>query len=158
MTRSPVEADRAKPRHSPSQTDYRCVPICGACYGSAGIDVRRLRADAAASFERACIDLGYLDTSVVRCLIAVGCNVVANPVGYCIAVGRRLQDESVAEADRRRQVFEERFRDTCPHGSKFETCAECSNDRQRALDLFPALSRYFPTSRSGPPGGEGEAS
>ncbi len=107
------------------------------------------------SFERADINLDYLDTAVVRCLIAAGSGPVANPVGYCIAVGRRLQDESAAEADRRRREFEERIRDTCSHGSDPEICAECSKDRRRALDLFPALRRYLPMSRTQSSTGEG---
>lgn len=146
MTEFHADAERATPRPSSIQTDSCCFSDCRECRPSVGIDVRRLRGDAAVSFKRAGINLAYLDTSVVRCLIAVGCSAVASPVSYCIAVGRRLQDESAAEADRRRRDFEARFRDTCPHGSNLEVCAECSTDRQRALDLFPALRRHVPTS------------
>ena len=155
MTQSPADPGRAMLRPSSTQTDSRCLAVCRARPVTVGIDVRRLRGDAAVSFERAGINLGYLDTSVVCCLVAFGRGAVANPVGYCIAVGRRLQDESAADADRRRREFEDRFRNTCPHGSNAEICEECSKDRQRALDLFPALRRYSPSSPTGSPRGEG---
>ena len=145
MTPPSADPERAMPRSSSTRTDSRCLEVCRGRHPSVGIDVRRLRGDVEASFERAGIDLAYLDVSVVRYLIAVGCRAVGNPVSYCIVVGRRLQDESGAEADRRRREFESRFRNTCPHGSNDEICEECSRDRQRALDLFPALRRYFPT-------------
>lgn len=150
-----VEAVNAMAPQFSTQTDSHCPSVCSECTSSVGMDVRRLRGNAAVSFERANIDLSYLDTAVVICLIAIGCRGIANPVGYCIAVGRRLQDESAAEADRRRREFEERFRDTCPHGSNLDVCAECSTDRQRALDIFPALRRHVPSSNVGPHTKEG---
>lgn len=156
MTRFPADVERAMPRPSSTETGCRCLSVCRACTTSVGIDVRRLRGDAAASFERAGIDLGYLDEAVVSCLIAVRCRAVANPVGYCIAVGRRLQDESAGEADRRRRELQERVRDTCPHGSNLEVCGECGTDQQRALDLFPTLRRHVSTP-AGCPTGEGGA-
>lgn len=155
MTHFPAGAERAMPRPSSPQTSSRDSSECRWCRPSTGIDVRRLRGDAAMSFERADIDLVYLDTSVIRCLIAMSCRAVANPVGYCIAVGRRLQDESSAEANRRRREFEDRFSTTCSHGSNVEICKECSTDRQHALDLFPALGRYLPVSPTAFPRGEG---
>lgn len=155
MTQSSADPERVMPRPFSIQTDSCCLPDRRARHQSFGIDVRRLRGDAAVSFERAGIDLAYLDTSVVRCLVAVSRSALANPVSYCIAVGRRLQDESAAEADRRRRELEERIRDTCAHGSNLEVCAECSTDRQRALDLFPALRRHIPTSPVSPPAEKG---
>lgn len=155
MTQCPADAEGTTPRQSSTRTNAPNLPVCRSCRLSVGIDVRRLRGEAARRFERAGIDLVYIDTSVVRCLIAVGCRAVANPVGYCIAVGRRLQDESATEADRRRREFEERIRGTCSHGSNLRICAECSKDRQRALDLFPALRRYLPMAPTGSSNGEG---
>jgi hypothetical protein len=153
----PAEAESAMAPLSSTQTGSRYLSICRECTSSAGIDVRRLRGDATVSFERAGIDFSYLDTAVVRCLIAISCRAITNPVGYCVAVGRRLQDESVAAADRRRREFEERFRNTCPHGSNLEVCPQCSTDRQRALDIFPALRRHVPTSTVTSPTKEGGA-
>lgn len=158
MTRQlPAEAESAMAPLFSTQTDSRFLSVCRECTSSVGIDVRRLRGNATVSFERAGIDLSYLDTAVVGCLIAISCRAITNPVGYCIAVGRRLQDESAAAADRRRREFEERFRDTCPHGSNLEVCPECSTDRQRALDIFPALRRHVPTSTVSYPTKEGGA-
>jgi hypothetical protein len=150
-----AEAESAMAPLFSTQTDSRFLSVCRDCTSSVGMDVRRLRGDATVSFERAGIDLSYLDTAVVSCLIAISCRAITNPVGYCIAVGRRLQDESVAAADRRRREFEERFRETCPHGSNLEVCPECSMDRQRALDIFPALRRHVPESTVGTPIKEG---
>jgi hypothetical protein len=116
------------------------------CCRAACIDVRELRAHAKRCFQRAGIKPCYLDTAVVRCLIADRAKVVENPLGYCLAVGRLLQEESAAAADRRRREFESKVAGTCPHGSGIDRCSECSRDREFALELFPSLRRYLPAS------------
>jgi len=110
------------------------------------IDIKQLRARAACRFVDAGIDSRYVDTAVVVFLIADGARTVTNPIGYCLAVGRRLQDDSVSERDRRRRQLEEMVANTCPHDSTVENCSYCVGDRTRALELFPSLRRYLPPS------------
>ncbi len=116
------------------------------CCHAGGIDVGELRAAARRCFERVAIQLRYLDTAVIRCLIADGRQVVENPLGYCLAVGRRLQEESAAAADERQRAFESKVSAICSHGSAFDHCSECAQDREFALELFPSLRRYVPAS------------
>jgi len=117
-----------------------------ACCRLADIDVRKLRAEAAACFARSGIHQRYVDTAVVRCLIAVNTRPVVNPLNYCLAVGRRFQDESVVEAVARWREFQRHIRSSCPHGSSVERCLACAQDRARALELFPTIRRHLPES------------
>jgi hypothetical protein len=117
-----------------------------ACCRLAGIDVRKLRADAAACFARSGIHHSYVDTAVVRCLIAVNTRPVVNPLNYCLAIGRRFQDESAAEAVARWREFQRQIGNTCPHRSSIERCTACAQDRARALELFPTIRRHLPES------------
>lgn len=110
------------------------------------ISVNELRVEAARCFARAGINSRYVDTALVRCLIAASTRLVVNPLNYCLAVGRRLQDESTAESIARWREFQRQIGNTCPHGSSAERCGQCAEDRQRALDLFPSLRRYLPAS------------
>jgi hypothetical protein len=117
-----------------------------ACCRLAGIDVRKLRADAAACFARSGIHHSHVDTAVVRCLIAVTTRPVVNPLNYCLAIGRRFQDESVAEAVARWREFRRHFDNACPHRSSVERCPACAQDRARALELFPTIRRHLSES------------
>lgn len=110
------------------------------------IDLRELRARAADRFADAGIRLQFVDTAVLTFVIAKNTGSIANPLGYCLAVGRRLHTDSNAETEKRRREFEILVRNTCPHGSSIERCGQCARDRQRALDLFPSLRRYLPAS------------
>jgi hypothetical protein len=110
------------------------------------ISVKELRAEAARRFTRAGIHPRYVDTVVVRCVIAMNTRLMVNPLNYCLAVGRRLQDESTAESIARWREFQRQISNTCPHGSSVERCGQCAEDRQRALHLFPSLRRYLPAS------------
>ena len=110
------------------------------------IDIKGLRAGAARRFAEAGIHSCYVDTAVVVFLIAHSSKKVANPLGYCLAVGRRLQDDSVTERDKRRRRLEELVANTCPHDSTVEDCSDCVEDRARALELFPSLRRYLSPS------------
>jgi hypothetical protein len=116
------------------------------------IDIRELRARAARRFTEAGIESRYVDTAVVVLLIADRAGIVANPLGYCLAVGRRLQDDSVTGRDKRRRQLEEMVANTCAHGSTVESCSCCAEDRARALELFPSLRRYLPHSFYHDPG------
>lgn len=130
---------------SGSITELTCNRVTNCCR-AACIDVGELRADARRCFERVAIQLCYLDTAVITCLIADRRQVVDNPLGYCLAVGRRLQEESAAAADERQRAFERKVSATCSHGSAVDHCSECARDREFALELFPSLRRYVPTS------------
>ena len=116
------------------------------CCWSDCIDVRLLRREAATCFARVGISSRFVDTAVVRCLISVRSRTLVNPLGYCLAIGRRLQEESVFEANRRRSELEIRIRNTCPHGLTVEGCGECEKDREHALELFPSLRCYLPVA------------
>jgi hypothetical protein len=110
------------------------------------VDITRLRTDARRCFARAGIHRRYVDTAVVVCLIAANTRLLVSPLNYCLAIGRRLQDESTAEAVERWREFQRRVANTCSHGSSVEACPDCANDRARAIELFPNLLRYLPAS------------
>jgi hypothetical protein len=114
---------------------------------AASVDIARLRAEAQRRFARAGIHRRYVDTSVVMCFIAANTRPLVSPLSYCLAVGRRLQDESTAGAVGQWREFQRRVANTCPHGSNVEACSDCERDRARALELFPTLRRYLPESR-----------
>jgi hypothetical protein len=121
-----------------------CVEGFSRC---ASIDLRELRACAATRFACAGIGLHFVDTAVLTFVIADASNrSVINPLGYCLAVGRRLQEESIDEKENRRRKFEAQIENTCPHGSSVEHCGQCERDIERALDLFPSLGRHLPAS------------
>jgi hypothetical protein len=135
-------------------TESACNRLTNCCR-AACIAVRELRADARRCFQRAGIEPRYIDTAVVRCLIADRTKVVANPLGYCLAVGRLLQEEAAATADRRRREFERDLANTCSHGFVVERCSECAREREFALELFPSLRQHIPPSLLSPrPEGE----
>ena len=136
MSAIPVNAQRRTETCADRQDPYRVDRI----------DIRELRARAARRFADASIESRYVDTAVVAFLIADSAKTVANPLGYCLAVGRRLQDDSVTERDKRRRQLEEMVANTCSHESTVEGCAFCMGDRERALVLFPSLRRYLPSS------------
>ena len=116
----------------------RCGLSCGG--------VKELRAEAARRFARAGIHSRYVDTAVVKCVIAWNTRVIVNPLNYCLAVGRRLQGESTSESIARWREFQRQIGNTCPHDSSIERCGQCAEDRQHALNLFPSLRRYLPAS------------
>lgn len=120
-----------------------CACAKGLGHYENSIDLRELRASAIARFAGAGISLNYLDTALLAFVIADNHGAIINPLGYCLAVGRRLQDESNEEKENQRRMFETLVGNTCPHGSRVERCGQCARDRQRALDLFPSLRRYL---------------
>jgi len=64
------------------------------------LDVRALHTQAKDRFERVGIATCHLDRGVLECLIVATSRSIENPVGYCIAVGRRHQDEDDRRAGR----------------------------------------------------------
>ena len=129
-----------------SDGDRRPCRTQSACNWSSCIDVRQLRTDVARRFAQAGIGRRYVDTAVVECLQAVNSGRRVSPLRYCLAIGRRLQEESAARASTRQTGFESRFSNTCSHGVIGEHCQECEMDRERAIELFPSLRRYLPAS------------
>ena len=118
------------------------MPVC--CH-LADIDVGRLRKDTAACFARSGIHRRYIDTAVVTCLVNVRTELIENPLNYCIAIGRRLHDESTAAKAARWAEFQRGIANTCPHESNVEQCTACAEDRAHGLELFPELRRHLPT-------------
>jgi hypothetical protein len=121
--------------------------MCGLNSRANSVDIARLRADARRCFARAGIHHRYVDTAVVMCLTAAKTRPLVSPLNYCLAVGRRLQDESTAEAVERWREFQRRVANTCPHGSNVEACPDCAKDRARALGAFPQPPPLSPVSR-----------
>jgi len=81
------------------------------------VDITRLQTDAQRSFVRAGIHRRYVDTAVVMCLIAANARPLVSPLNYCLAIGRRLQDESTAEALSGGKSSRGRVANPCPQGS-----------------------------------------
>ena len=129
----------------------KCACAKGFSHYGNSIDLRELRACAVTRFAGAGIGLQYVDTAVLIFAIADNNGSIINPLGYCLAVGRRLQDESNDEKENRRREFETLVGNTCPHGSSVERCGQCARDRQRALELFPSLRRFLPASLTSTP-------
>ena len=119
------------------------------------LDVRALHTQAKDKFTRVGIATRHLDRAVLECFFAATNNSIENPLGYCLAVGRRLQDE--ADRDGRVQRAQRLWiENACPHGTlDVEACPSCAEDRQRALELFPSLRRFLSDSADpvGPRGG-----
>ncbi len=132
----------------------KCACAEGFGHYANSFDLRELRACAVTRFAGAGIGLHYVDTAVLTFVIADNNGSIINPLGYCLAVGRRLQDESNDGRENRRREFEALIGNTCPHGSSVERCGQCARDRQRALDLFPSLRRYLPASLTSTPSAE----
>jgi hypothetical protein len=153
MTTSPSQGEQGQlgssiPGSPTSDAAGRDIGDCrGECARPTDIDVRKLRADAASSFARAGIQPRFVDTAVVKCLIVMNTRPATNPLSCCLAIGRRLQDESIAGAVARWREFQRRFASTCPHGKKVEACPDCAQDRARAVEMFPALRSHLPASQ-----------
>jgi hypothetical protein len=98
-------------------------------------------------FERVGIAACHLDRAVLECLIAATNRPIENPVGYCLAVGRRLQDEAQRLAGGVQSEQRWWIENACRHGAlDVEVCPSCAEDRQRALELFPSLRRFLSNS------------
>jgi hypothetical protein len=111
------------------------------------IDVRGMHTQAKDRFERVGIAVCHLDRAVIECLIAATSRSIENPLGYCLAVGRRLQDEAQRRAGRVQSAQRWWIENACPHGAvDVEVCPRCAEDRQRALELFPSLRRFLSNS------------
>jgi hypothetical protein len=111
------------------------------------LDVRGLHTQAKDRFTRVGIATRHLDRAVLECLIATTNRSVENPLGYCLAVGRRLQDEADRGAARVQRAQRWWIENACPHGTlDVEGCPSCAEDRRRALELFPSLSRFLSDS------------
>jgi hypothetical protein len=114
--------------------------------GSRGIrlDVRALHTQAKDRFTRVGIATRHLDRAVLECLIAATNKSIENPLGYCLAVGRRLQDEADRDAGRVQRAQRWWIENACRHDAlDVEACPSCAEDRQRALELFPSLRRFL---------------
>lgn len=108
------------------------------------LEIRALIAQAKCRFARAGIAARHLDRAVLECIIAAANRSIENPIGYCLAVGRRLQDETERRADRTRRVQRLWIENACRHGAlDVAVCPRCAEDRQRALELFPSLSKFL---------------
>ncbi len=133
-----------------------CAQQLGHCRANY-FEIRELRTRAAWRFADVGIDLQYVDTAVITFLIAESSRLIIHPLGYCLAVGRRLQEEAVSNADKRRREIHALICNTCPHGSAIEGCSDCEQDRANALDLFPSLRCYLPDSLIPSPDGDKKA-
>ena len=113
-------------------------------------DVRALHTQVKDRFARVGIDNCHLDRAVLECLFAATSRSIENPLGYCIAVGRRLQDEACGSDVRAKRIDRFWIENACRHGTiDIEACRSCIDDRQRAIQLFPSLRRFLGDS-SGP--------
>jgi len=111
------------------------------------LDVRALRAQAKIGFARVGIAPRHLDRAVLECVIAASNKSIDNPLGYCLAVGRRLQDETDRRAWREQRAQRLWIENACPHGAvDVQACPPCAEDRARALELFPFLRRFLSES------------
>jgi hypothetical protein len=123
--------------------DTRASLVMGDYSARIQFDVRALHAQARERFSQVGIDIGHLDRSVLECLIAAGNRSIENPIGYCLAVGRRLQDETERRGRMRRgqRLWIE---NACRHGVlEVGECPRCAEDRRRALELFPSLRKFL---------------
>ncbi len=111
------------------------------------LDVRALRAQAKVGFARVGIAPRHLDRAVLECVIAASNRSIDNPLGYCLAVGRRLQDETARRAWREQRAQRLWIENACPHGAvDVQACPPYAEDRERALELFPFLRQFFSDS------------
>lgn len=120
------------------------------------LDVRALHNQAKDRFARVGIATRHLDRAVIECLVAATNKSIENPLGYCLAVGRRLQNEADRHAGRLQRAQRWWIENACRHGAlDVEACPNCAHDRQRALELFPSLRRFLSASANpvGPKGG-----
>ena len=111
------------------------------------LDVRALRNQAKDRFARVGIATRYLDQAVIEYLVAATTKSIENPLAYCLAVGRRLQNETDRDAGRLQRAQRWWIENACRHGGfDLEACPNCAHDRQRALELFPSLRRFLSAS------------
>jgi len=111
------------------------------------LTVRALRAQAKVGFARVGIASRHLDRAVLECVIAASNKSIDNPLGYCLAVGRRLQDETDRRAWREQRAQRLWIENACPHGAiDVQACHTCAEDRERALELFPFLRQFVSES------------
>ena len=111
------------------------------------LNVRALRARAKVGFAQVGIAPRHLDRAVLECVIAASSKPIDNPLGYCLAVGRRLQDETDRRAWREQRAQRLWIENACPHGAvDVQACPSCAEDRARALELFPFLRQFFSDS------------
>jgi hypothetical protein len=95
-------------------------------------------------FDRVGIATCHLDRAVLECLFAVTSRSIENPLGYCLAVGRRLQDEACWRDGRAQRTYRLWIENACRHGIlDVEACPSCIDDSQRAIELFPPLRRFL---------------
>lgn len=98
------------------------------------LDVRALRTQAKDRFARAGIATCHLDRAVLECLVAATNRSIENPMGYCLAVGRRLQNEAERQAGRVQRAQRLWIENACRHGAvDVEVCPRRAEDRQHAL-------------------------
>jgi hypothetical protein len=110
-------------------------------------DIRELHTQAKNRFARVGIATCHLDRAVLECLIAATNSPIENPVAYCLAVGRRLQDEAERLAGGVQSEQRWWIENACRHGVlDVEVCQSCAEDRKRALELFPSLRRFLSKS------------
>jgi hypothetical protein len=89
-------------------------------------------------------DLGVLRSTSE---IAKPIRPIENPVGYCLAVGGRLQDEAGRLAGGVQSEQRWWIENACRHGAlDVEVCPSCAEDLQRAFELFPSLRRFLSNS------------
>jgi len=111
------------------------------------LDVRALHTQAKDRFTRVGIAARHLDRAVLVCIIAATNRSIENPLGYCLAVGRRLQNEADRHAGRLQRARRWQIENACRHEAfDVEACPSCAEDRQRALELFPSLRRFLSAS------------
>jgi len=121
-----------------------CTDLGNCGFSTRQIDVRGLHAQAKDRFERVGIAACHLDRAVLECLVAATSRSIENPLGYCLAVGRRLLDEAERRAGRVQSAQRWWIENACRHGAvDVEVCPRCAEDRQRALELFPSLRRFL---------------
>jgi hypothetical protein len=117
------------------------------CLWGIRLDVRELHTQARNRFARVGIAACHLDRAVLESLIAATNRPIENPVGYCLAVGRRLQDEAQRLAGGVQSEQRWWIENACRHGAlDVEVCPSCAEDLQRAFELFPSLRRFLSNS------------
>lgn len=120
--------------------------MCGPISRANFVDITHLRTDARRCFARAGIHHRYVDTAVVTCLIAANTRQLVSPFNYCVAIGRRLQDESTT-----RSSVGVSFRVASPTRALTDRMSKLARTARRIehelSSIFPNLSRYLPASR-----------
>jgi hypothetical protein len=97
------------------------------------LDVRALHTQAKERFARVGIATRHFDRAVLECVVAATSRSIENPLGYCLAVGRRLQDEADRGAGRVQRAQRWWIENACRHNAlDVEACPSCAR-----LSCFP---------------------